>query len=80
MVGHPGDDEAEIAFLARKMKQLQNVEQFQLFTPTPMTDSTCMYWAGMNPYTLQPVKVVYDFVTKKKMRDMVLKVVGEKNK
>lgn len=80
MVGHPGDDENETAFLAGKMKQLQNVEQFQLFTPTPMTDSTCMYWTGMNPYTLQSVKVVYDFVTKKKMRDMVLKVVGEKGK
>ncbi len=80
MTGHPGDDETETAFLVGKMKQLQNAEQFQLFTPTPMTDSTCMYWTGMNPYTLQSVKVVYDFIRKKKMRDMVLKVVGEKGK
>ena len=80
MVGHPGDDETETAFLVGKMKQLQNVEQFQLFTPTPMTDSTCMYWTGMNPYSLQSVKVVYDFVGKKKMRDMVLKVIEGKVK
>ncbi len=75
MVGHPGDDEKEVEFLISKAKKLQNLEQFQLFTPTPMTDATCMYWTGMNPYTLEKVKVVYDFRTKKRLRDMMLGLV-----
>ena len=78
MIGHPGDDEREVSFLVSKLKQLQNLEQFQIFTPTPMTDSTCMYWTGMNPYTLEKVKVVYDFKTKKRLRDMILDLTQEK--
>ena len=77
MIGHPGDDLTEVQFLARKMKQLQNIEQFQLFTPTPMTVSTCMYWTGMNPFNLEKVDVVYDFISKKKMRDIILRAVRE---
>ncbi|HLD72073.1 MAG TPA: YgiQ family radical SAM protein [Candidatus Nanoarchaeia archaeon] len=78
MIGHPGDDEKEVSFLVSKLKQLQNLEQFQIFTPTPMTDSTCMYWTGLNPSTLEKVKVIYDFKTKKRLRDMILDLTQEK--
>jgi hypothetical protein len=37
-----------------------------------------MYWTGMNPYTLEKVKVVYDFIGKKRMRDQMLELVKEK--
>ncbi len=75
MIGHPGDDEAEVLALAEKVKELKNVEHFQLFTPTPMTASTCMYWTGINPYNMEKVKVIYDYNTKKKMKTMMMRAV-----
>jgi Domain of unknown function (DUF3362) len=32
-------------------------EQVQDFTPTPMSISTCMYYTGLDPFTLKPVYV-----------------------
>ena len=75
MIGHPGDDTDQIRHLIKRTRQLRNVEQFQLFTPTPMTPSTCMYWTGMNPFSGERVKVVYDYGTKKKMKRMMLDTV-----
>lgn len=71
MIGHPGDDEYEVENLRKKMRNL-NADSFQLFTPTPMTVSTCMYYTGLNPHTLEKVNVVYDYNTKKKMKRILL--------
>ncbi len=65
MVCHPGEDYQEFTLLKAKLQGLKNFEQFQLFTPTPMTVSTCMYWTGFNPYTMEKVPVVYEYGTKK---------------
>jgi len=75
MVGHPGDDEREVAALVEKVKYLKNVETFQVFTPTPMTVSTCMYWTGLNPYTMEEVPVVHDYRTKKKLKTKLMKAI-----
>ncbi len=75
MIGHPGDDTDQLRHLIKMTRQLSNVEQFQLFTPTPMTPSTCMYWTGMDPFTMEKVKVIYDYGTKKKMKRMMLDAV-----
>jgi radical SAM superfamily enzyme YgiQ (UPF0313 family) len=32
-------------------------EQVQDFTPTPMSVSSCMYYTGLDPFTLEPVHV-----------------------
>lgn len=72
MIAHPGDDVDEVRRLQRRMKTL-DAESFQLFTPTPMTMSTAMYWTALNPNTMQPIKVVYDYATKKKMKDILMK-------
>jgi radical SAM superfamily enzyme YgiQ (UPF0313 family) len=32
-------------------------EQVQDFTPTPMSVSSCMYYTGLNPFTLEPLHV-----------------------
>ncbi|MEW6592911.1 MAG: YgiQ family radical SAM protein [Candidatus Hadarchaeota archaeon] len=77
MIGHPGDDELQVRLLGEKLAKLKNIEQFQLFTPTPMTVSSCMYWTGLNPFTLGKVKVVHDYSTKKKMKRMLLDAVEE---
>jgi len=71
MVGHPGDDMQEVRMLAERAERLGNAEQFQLFTPTPMTLSTCMYWTGLDPRTGKAVKVTYDYATKKKMKTAI---------
>ncbi len=76
MIGHPGDDEKEVLALVDEIKKLRNVEQFQLFTPTPMTPSTCMYWSGIDPSTGRPVDVIHDYNTKKKMKTHMMKAVG----
>jgi uncharacterized radical SAM protein YgiQ len=55
---HPGcawEDMAELAI--ESQKQRFHLEQVQDFTPTPMTLATVMYFTGLDPYTLQPIKV-----------------------
>ncbi len=74
MIGHPGDTLKETAYLKEQIqkKNLSNVEQFQLFTPTPMTPSTCMYWTKRNPFTMEPVPVICDYKTKKQLKRLLL--------
>ena len=58
MSGHPGcsiNDMVELAVYIRD-HQLYT-EQVQDFTPTPMSVSTCMYYTGLNPFTLDPVHI-----------------------
>jgi len=58
MSGHPGctvEDMIDLAVFIRDHDLY--TEQVQDFTPTPMTVSTCMYYTGLNPFTLEPVHV-----------------------
>jgi uncharacterized radical SAM protein YgiQ len=75
MIGHPGEDMKTLDALVRKASGLGNIENFQMFTPTPMTLSTCMYWTGLDPRTMKPVKVVYDYRTKKRMKERMLALI-----
>ena len=53
---HPGCTESDMADLAVLTKRLDfQLEQVQDFTPTPMTVSTETWYAGYDPYTLEPV-------------------------
>ena len=78
MICHPGDDENETMLLRGSISRLKNIEQFQVFTPTPMSISSCMYWTGLNPYTLEKINVVRDYKTRKKMKRIILKCLGRK--
>jgi uncharacterized radical SAM protein YgiQ len=54
---HPGCEEADMANLAAETKDLGfHLEQVQDFTPTPMTVAEVIYYSGVHPYTLQPIK------------------------
>ncbi|HEY9205941.1 MAG TPA: YgiQ family radical SAM protein [Candidatus Methanoperedens sp.] len=56
MSGHPGctiNDMVELAEYIRDNNLY--TEQVQDFTPTPMTASTCMYYTGINPFTMEKV-------------------------
>ena len=82
MIGHPGDTLNDVLFLRDviKKKHLENVEQFQVFTPTPMTFSSCMYWTGINPFTGKKVNIIYDYKTKKKLKRIMLELQHKKTK
>jgi uncharacterized radical SAM protein YgiQ len=58
MSGHPGCSISDMVDLAVYIRDHQlYTEQVQDFTPTPMSVSTCMYYTGLNPFTLEPVHV-----------------------
>jgi uncharacterized radical SAM protein YgiQ len=54
---HPGCEETDMAELAAETKDMGfQLEQVQDFTPTPMTVAEVIYYSGVHPYTLKPVK------------------------
>jgi uncharacterized radical SAM protein YgiQ len=58
MSGHPGctiEDMVDLALYLHD-KGLYT-EQVQDFTPTPMSVSSCMYYTGLNPFTMEPVHI-----------------------
>ncbi len=58
MSSHPGSDVSDAIELALFLKKEGlHPEQVQDFYPTPGTVSTCMFYTGLNPYTLKPVYV-----------------------
>jgi uncharacterized radical SAM protein YgiQ len=58
MSGHPGCTVEDMVELAEYIRDNNlYTEQVQDFTPTPMTASTCMYYAGINPFTMEKVYV-----------------------
>lgn len=55
---HPGSTDRDMMQLAEETRRMHyKPEQVQDFTPTPMTLSTCMFYTGLDPYTMQPVYV-----------------------
>ncbi|MBQ8926670.1 MAG: YgiQ family radical SAM protein [Oscillospiraceae bacterium] len=58
MSSHPGSTMNDAIELALFLKSEGiRPEQVQDFYPTPGTISTCMFWTGLDPYTMQPVYV-----------------------
>ena len=50
IVGHPGETAGDVREMARRLKALSlPAIDVQIFTPTPGTLSTAMYYAGMSP-------------------------------
>lgn len=76
MVAHPGTTEKEARELADFLRELERsgerpVEGVQIFTPTPMTRSTCMYHTGLDPITGEPVYVPRPYAEKKAQKRML---------
>ena len=58
MSSHPGSTLREAVELAEYLRDLGYMpEQVQDFYPTPSTISTCMYYTGLDPRTMEPVYV-----------------------
>ena len=61
MSSHPGSSLKEAVELAEYVRDLGYMpEQVQDFYPTPSTISTCMYYTGLDPRTMEPVYVPVD--------------------
>ncbi len=59
MAAHPGCTDADMHALKRFATQTLEVtpEQVQIFTPTPSTYSTLMYWTERDPFSGNPCRV-----------------------
>ena len=58
MSSHPGSTLKDAVELAEYLRDLGYMpEQVQDFYPTPSTISTCMYYTGLDPRTMEPVYV-----------------------
>ena len=61
MSSHPGSTLKEAVELAESVRDIGYMpEQVQDFYPTPSTISTCMYYTGVDPRTMQPVYVPHN--------------------
>lgn len=58
MSSHPGSGLKEAVELAEFLRDMGYIpQQVQDFYPTPSTISTCMYYTGLDPRTMEPVAV-----------------------
>jgi uncharacterized radical SAM protein YgiQ len=75
IAAHPGSTEKDMKDLkdfANSDLKL-NPEQVQIFTPTPSTYSTLMYYTELDPWKLTPIFVEKDTLKKQKQKDLVTK-------
>ena len=79
MSSHPGSTLKEAVELALFLKKICiRPEQVQDFYPTPGTVSTCMYYTGLDPYTMKEVYVAKD-PHEKAMQRALLQYFNPKN-
>lgn len=72
MSSHPGSTLKSAIKLAEYIRDLGYMpEQVQDYYPTPSTVSTCMYYTGVNPLTMQPVYVATDHHEKAMQRALI---------
>ena len=71
IAAHPGCDMKEMEEVMEFVKKHGEYEQCQVFTPTPMSASTCMYHTGKNPFTGEEVYVPVEFAKKKAQKAML---------
>jgi len=74
IAAHPGCTEQDMHdlkhFVSQKLKI--NPEQVQIFTPTPSTYASLMYYTEMDPFTRQPIYVEKDLRRKVRQKEIVV--------
>ncbi len=73
IAAHPGCEYEHMKELKRFVsKELKlNPEQVQIFTPTPSTYSTLMFYTGLNPWTLEPIHIETNPNQKKSQKEVL---------
>lgn len=80
IAAHPGCDEKDMKEISHRVFQKLKIkpEQVQIFTPTPSTYSSVMYYTELDPFTMQPVFVEKDPGKKEKQKRYLQKTVRRK--
>jgi uncharacterized radical SAM protein YgiQ len=72
ITGHPGSTMKDTIALALWLKERDlKPRQVQDFIPTPMAMATAMFFTGIDPLTMEPVKVTRDLREKKLMKALL---------
>jgi uncharacterized radical SAM protein YgiQ len=73
IAAHPGCSESDMRELKRfATRELNlNPEQVQIFTPTPLTAATCMYYTGIDPATGRRVVVERGLAGKRRQKEIL---------
>ena len=76
IAAHPGCTEADMRDLKRFTSNELNIhpEQVQIFTPTPSTYSSLMYYTEMDPFTLEPIFVEKDTNRRKRRENSLSQI------
>lgn len=73
IAAHPGCTEQDMRelkrFAATRLKL--NPEQVQIFTPTPLTAATAMYYTGLDPETGRPIHIARGLGEKQRQKDIL---------
>jgi len=73
IAAHPGCTEEDMhalkSFASRELKM--HPQQVQIFTPTPSTYSSLMYWTGTDPFTGRKIFVEKNKNKKQRQKDIV---------
>jgi uncharacterized radical SAM protein YgiQ len=74
IAAHPGCSESDMRELRRFALRELNLrpEQVQIFTPTPLTAATCMYYTGTDPFTGKKVTVERSLSGKQRQKDILV--------
>jgi uncharacterized radical SAM protein YgiQ len=74
IAAHPGCTEADMVALKRFASQELHLspEQVQIFTPSPSTYSSLMYYTGLDPFTRQPIFVEKDMGKRERQKQIVV--------
>ncbi|OJX47099.1 MAG: YgiQ family radical SAM protein [Chloroflexi bacterium 44-23] len=75
IAAYPGCDEKEMQAMQRFVSRQLNTtpEQVQIFTPTPSTYASVMYYTEINPFTMQPIFVEKSLAKKNRQKETLTK-------
>ncbi len=73
IAAHPGSSKKENKELKEFIESFKENAIIQVFTPTPMTMSTCMYYTSIDPKTGKEIYVPYTYREKKDQKNELYK-------
>jgi radical SAM superfamily enzyme YgiQ (UPF0313 family) len=74
IAAHPGCDENDMRQMKRFASRELHIspEQVQIFTPTPSTYSSLMYYTGLDPFTMKSIFVERDPIRKERQKQILV--------